>query len=421
MPRPWILFACLGLALAQAARADDWPEFRGPTGQGLAKGDTIPTRWSKTKNVVWKKWPAGSGWSSPVVAGGKVYLTSAEAIPGSKDLSLRASCLAAKDGALVWGKEVFRQDAKKAPRIHAKNSHASPTPIVAAGRLYVHFGHQGTACLDLAGKVLWTYRQPYPPVHGAGGSPVLVDDKLVFSTDGASERYVVALNIKDGKPAWRTKRSGSADRNFSFSTPLVITLDGKKQIISPGSGMVGAYDPGTGEEIWRVEYEGYSVIPRPVYGHGLVFIATGYESPAVMAIRPGGKGDVTDTHVKWTTKDAAPNTPSLLLVGEELYMVSDRGIASCLEAKTGKVHWSKRLAEAGYSASPIAAGGNVYFQSENGVGTVVKAGKTFEQVARNDLGERTLASYAVCDGSLFIRTASTLYRIGASGGRKATE
>ena len=407
---------CLALAalllLAAAIHGEDWPEFRGPTGQGLAKTDSLPDTWSKTKNVAWKKEVPGKGWSSPVIVGGKIYLTSAVAIENSKDLSLRALCLDAKDGKLLWSKEVFRQDAKKAPNIHGKNSHASPTPIVAGDRLYVHFGHQGSACLDLSGDVKWTYRDPYPPVHGNGGSPVLVDDLLVFSTDGARDRFVVALEADTGKLAWKTKRSGSADRNFSFSTPLVITVAGKKQIISPSSSMVGAYDPKSGKEIWTVEYDGYSVIPRPVFGHGLLFLSTGYNRPTLMAIEPGGTGDVTKSNVKWTTTNGAPHTPSPLLLGEELYLISDGGIASCLDAKTGKVHWTKRLTGKGYSSSPIAAAGKVYFLSENGVGTVVKAGKTFEQVSRNELGERTLASYAVSDGALFLRTASKLYRIG---------
>jgi outer membrane protein assembly factor BamB len=404
--------ALVGLLLSRApARSDDWPEFRGPTGQGLAKADRLPTEWSTTSHS-WKQEIPGKGWSSPVIAGGKIYLTSAVAIAGSEDLSLCALCLDAKDGKSIWRKEVFRQDARKAPPIHGKNSHASPTPIVSGERLYVHFGHQGTACLDLGGKVLWTYRDPYPPVHGNGGSPALVDDLLVFSADGARDRLVLALQTSNGKVKWKTRRSGRPIKNFSFSTPLVITVNNKKQIISPGSDMVGAYDPRTGKEIWRVRSTGYSVIPRPVYGHGLVFVSTGFESPVLLAIRPTGKGDVTATHVKWSLKRGAPRTPSPLLVGEELYLVSDDGFASCVTAKTGKVHWTKRLPGNGYSASPVAGGGNIYFESENGIGTVVKAGTVFEEVARNELGERTLASYAVSDGALFIRTIRHLYRIG---------
>jgi outer membrane protein assembly factor BamB len=418
--------ACLMLA-GPALHSENWPEFRGPTGQGISRAEHLPTEWGPAKNVAWKKQLPGTGWSSPAVVSGKVYLTAAVKIPGGDDLSLRALCLDARDGKLLWGQEVFKEEAGVAPPIHGKNSHASPTPLVAAGRLYVHFGHMGTACLDLAGKVLWRHREAYQPVHGNGGSPVLVDGRLVFSTDGATERLLVALDAGTGKVRWKTKRSGKAARkNFAFGTPLVITVGGKKQIISQGSNMVGAYDPQTGAEIWRVRYTGYSVIPRPVFGQGLLFIGTGYDRAGLIAVRPGGEGDVTETHVVWSTQKGAPHTPSPLLVGEELYLVSDSGVASCLEAKTGKVHWSKRLRGRGYSASPVAACGRVYFLSEDGVGTVVKAGKTFQEVARNEIGERTLASYAVSDGALFLRTERNLYRIGKApappaGGDKVTK
>jgi outer membrane protein assembly factor BamB len=413
-----MLRSILPLALAGAVlagtplHAEDWPEFRGPTAQGVSQTDNLPTQWSATKNVAWKRQIPGLGWSSPVIAAGKIYLTTAAPVDNSKDLSLRVLCLDAGDGKVLWNVEVFRPDNKKSPQIHSKNSHASPTPIVTPDRLYVHFGHEGTACLDLTGKVLWRYRDPYPPVHGAGGSPVLVDGFLVFSTDGLRERVVVALKADTGKVAWKTPRPGKPVKHFSFSTPLVIEVNGKKQIVSPSSDVVCAYDPATGKEIWHANYAGYSVIPRPVFGHGLVYVVTGYDAPGMIAVRPDGTGDVTDTHVKWSLTNNAPHTPSVLLAGDELYMVSDRGIASCLDAKTGEVHWSKRLPGKGYSASPILAGGKVYFLSEDGVGTVIKAGKAFEQVANNPLGEKTLASYAVADGALFIRSARHLWKIG---------
>jgi outer membrane protein assembly factor BamB len=210
---------------------------------------------------------------------------------------------------------------------------------------------------------------------------------------------------------WQTDRKSTAARTFSFSTPLVIDVKGQKQIVSPASDVVTAYDPKTGDEIWRVRYDGYSVIPRPVYGHGLLFLATGYGEPNVMAIRPpDGKGDVTETHVAWTAKKGAPHTPSLVLDGDLLYTVSDGGLASCFDAKTGKPHWQEKLG-GGFSASPILGDGKVYFQNEAGTGYVVKAGTTYELLAKNDLKERTLASYAATDGALFIRTAKHLYRI----------
>lgn len=411
MNRPALaLMTAIVFWFAPVAHADDWPEFRGPTGQGLVK-DKLPTTWSKDKNVIWKQEVPGKGWSSPVVVDGRVYLTTA--VPqDNRDQSLRALCLDAAKGNLLWEKEIFRENGKEAPRIHSKNSHASPTPLVRDGKLFVHFGHQGTACLDLDGKILWRNTTlGYAPVHGNGGSPILVEDMLVFSCDGGDKRFVVALNVADGKVRWKTPRTVEASRKFSFGTPLLIDVGGRPQIISPGSNVVCAYDPADGKEIWRVRYNGYSVIPRPVYGHGLLFIGTGYDRPTLLAIRPDGKGDVTDTHVVWKMTKAAPHTPSPLLVGEELYTIADNGVASCLNARTGEVFWQERLGGS-YSASPLFAGGKLYFQSEQGMGVVLQAGKEFKLLAKNPLDERSLASAAAADGALFLRTETHLYRIG---------
>jgi outer membrane protein assembly factor BamB len=399
----------VSLVLMAAARADDWPEFRGPTGQGHAKG-SLPIEWGPDKNVAWKQDIPGEGWSSPVVWAGRVYLTAA--VPGQKDVSLRALCLDARSGRVLWDVEALGTDAAKAGH-HTKNSNASPTPVTDGKHLYVHFGHLGTACLDLDGQVIW--RQTglsYQPVHGNGGSPILVDDLLIFSIDGTDKQCVVALERTTGKVRWQTDRRSRAFKKFSFHTPLLIEAAGRRQVISAGSELVSAYDPKTGEELWRVRHNGYSVIPRPVYGHGLVFISTGYDAPSLIAIRPDGKGDVTDTHVAWRMTKNAPHTPSPLLVGDELYVVSDRGIASCLNAKTGEVRWSERLG-GDFSASPQEADGKVYFQNETGVGFVVRAGIAgrYELLAKNDLRERTLASYAAADGALFIRAEKHLYRI----------
>jgi outer membrane protein assembly factor BamB len=401
---------CVVLSGLQAQA--NWPEFRGPTGQGLVNGKAgYPDQWSSTKNVAWKKAIPGSGWSSPIVVKDRIYLTAAVPLEKEKDLSLRTLCLDAKTGAVLWNKQVFKQEGAKSPGIHSKNSHASPTPILVGDRLYVHFGHKGTACLDLAGKVLWTNTKlTYAPVHGNGGSPVVVDGTLIFSCDGSDKRFLVALNCADGKEKWRTKRSENAGRGFSFSTPLAITVKGKKQIVSPGSDMVAGYDPVSGKEIWKVRYEGYSVIPRPVYGQGLLFIGTGYDSPELLAIRPDGTGDVTDTHVKWRLRKGAPHTPSPLLIGDELYLISDGGIASCLDAKTGEQHWQQRLT-GGFSASPIAAGGKIYFLNETGSCFVVRAAKKYERLAKNDLKEKTLASIGADGGALFIRTDQHVYKI----------
>ncbi len=394
--------------------ADDWPEFRGPTGMGIARGG-LPMEWGPTRNVVWKQTIPGKGWSSPIVVAGRVYLTTSVPTAGRQDgdQSLRALCLDAQTGKTLWETEVFRQPGSTAPRIHSKNSHASPTPLCDGKRLYVHFGHLGTACLDLAGKVLWRNSEfKYAPVHGSGGSPILVDNSLVFSCDGADRQFVVALDRETGKVIWKTDRKSEAFKKFSFSTPLVIAVNGAKQIISPASDAVMAYDSASGREIWRARYDGYSVIPKPVYGHGLVFVCTGFDSPSLQAIQTGGEGDVTATHVAWSTRRAVPLTPSLLLVGDELYMVSDSGVASCLDAKTGKVHWQERLGGT-FSASPLYADGEIYFQSEQGTGIILKAGREFQKLATNSLDERTLASYAAADGALFIRTEKHLYKFQA--------
>ena len=402
MVRRLFALATASVLLSSPLFADNWPEFRGPTGQGLVENGTPPVQWSKTQNVVWKQKVPGAGWSSPVVVDGRVFLTSAVPVPGSSDLALCALAFSIKDGKPLWQQELFRENTKTIPKPHTKNSHASPTPLVNGNHLFVHFGHMGTACLDLAGKVIWKNdKLSYKPIHGNGGSPILVDDKLIFSCDGGDQQFIVALDAASGREAWKTDRKIDSAKTFSFSTPLLIEVKGQKQVISPASGAVMAYDPATGKEIWRVRYNGYSVIPRPVYGHGLVFLSTGFDAPTVLAIKPDGQDDVTDTHVAWRTKKDAPNTPSLLLVGTELYMVSDRGIASCLDAKTGAVHWAEKL-NANFSASPVYADGKIYLQSEEGEGIVLKAGKTFEELARNPMGEKTLASYAFADGALFL-------------------
>lgn len=400
------------LLLASLASAENWPEFRGPTGQGLSAAENLPLEWSPTQNVRWKQAIPGKGWSSPIFVEGRIYLTIAIPQGAAGDQSLSALCLDAATGKILWQTEVRRQQARTAPRIHNKNSHASPTPIFAGGRLYVHFGHMGTACLNAEGKILWKQTElGYRPVHGNGGSPLLLNDRLIFSMDGAAKQFVVALSAKTGEVLWKTKREVDQLKKFAFCTPLAITVKGKRQVISPGAGAVGAYDPATGEEIWKVRYEeGYSLIPRPVYGQGFVFVCTGYDRPSLLAIRPDGQGDVTDTHVAWQTDRGVPHSASPLLVETELYLVSDRGIASCRDAKTGKVHWQQRL-EGNYSASPLYADGKIYFQNEQGVGTVIAAGKTFRKLASNDLQARTLASYAVADGALFIRTEKEIYRI----------
>jgi outer membrane protein assembly factor BamB len=409
-----MLTVLLGSVVAPAAASDDWPQFRGPTGQGISTATGIPVEWNTRKNVAWSVEIPGRGWSSPVIAGGKIYLTTSLGKPHGP-VSLFAVCLDEATGKPVWDTQVFQPNTSLASQMHGKNSLASPTPVVTADRLYVHFGHMGTAALDLSGKLIWQQTGlKYEPVHGAGGSPALIGDLLVVDCDGAHDPFIAALDAKSGAIKWKTPRESAARKTFSFSTPLPIDIDGQTQIISPASGFVGSYDPADGHEMWRVRYgEGYSVVPRPVFAQGLVFVSSAFDFPVVYAIRPGGaRGDATNSHVVWTRTKGGPNTPSLLVSGDELYMVSDGGIASCLDAKTGKVHWTHRL-NGTFSASPIWAEGRIYFQTEAGLGIVVKADRTFEQLAENDLGERSLASPAAADGALFIRTERHLWKIAA--------
>ncbi|MGN6546195.1 MAG: PQQ-binding-like beta-propeller repeat protein, partial [Aureliella sp.] len=316
----------------------------------------------------------------------------------------------AREGKLVRRVDLFNVSSAKTTK-HAKNSNASPTPVIDGERVYVHFGHLGTACTTLDGEIVWRNdKLDYPPVHGNGGSPVVVGRSLIFSEDGAKEAKVLALDTATGEVRWETPRDVEASKKFSFGTPLVLNVNGQQQVIIPGSNVVQSLDPETGNEFWRVRYEGYSVIPRPILADGLVMVCTGYDRPSLLAIRPDGKGDVTDTHVVWKTDVAVPHTPSLCTHKGLLFMVSDKGIASCLEAATGKEVWKERIG-GNFSASPLLAGDVIYLLSEEGDATVIKADREFSRIARNRLGERTLASMAVVDHDLLIRSAVALYRI----------
>jgi len=399
---------CCALLLSSLTLAADWPQFRGPAGDGHYDGPKLPTKWGPDTNVAWKTPIPGLGWSSPIIWKGKVYLTTAVEEKGG--YSLRALCLDAKTGKIEWSKEVFREESATAPKIHNKNSHASSSPIIDGERLYVHFGHMGTAALSLDGKqILWKNdKLKYKPVHGNGGSPILVDDKLVFNCDGGDVQFIAALDKKTGNIAWKTDRKGGYPRGFSFATPLLIARGKDRLIISPGSGLVGAYDPATGTEVWRVKYDGYSLIPKPVFGDGLVYVATGYNTPSLHAIKPDGKGDITASNVAWTLKRAVPHTPSMLYDGNELYMVSDGGLATCMDTKSGEVLWSERV-KGNYSASPTFADGKIFLTSEDGKGTVLAAGREFKVLQENDLGERTFAAFAAADGNLLVRTDKQLY------------
>ena len=385
--------------------AQEWPQFRGPGGQGHSSERGLPLTWGEGRNVAWKTPIPGLGWSSPVVAGGRVWITTAIEQRG---ISLRVVAFDA-----ATGREVVNVEAFKIPldrrEINPKNSWASPTPVIEGDRVYVHFGADGTAALTASGEIIWKNRFDYVSQHGAGGSPVVYGDLLIVNCDGSDVAFVVALDKRTGKVKWKTNRGFPADQ--AYTTPLVIRAGDRDQLISIGAFRARAYDPATGKEIWRVRYdEGFSNVPRPVFAHGLVFIATGFQQPSLLAVRPDGKGDVTKTHVAWSITRGAPLTPSPLAVGDELYLVTDGGIATCLDARTGTMLWQQRLGGT-YSASPVFADGRIYFLAEQGVTTVIAPGRAFQRLAQNALDGGLLASMAVAGGSLFLRTDSHLYRI----------
>jgi len=394
------------VAIVREGSAQEWPQFRGPTGQGHATASSLPIEWGESRNVVWKTAVPGLGWSSPVIGGGRVWLTSAT---GDRDISLRALAFDVDTGREAVNVEVFRI---KSPReINPKNSWASPTPVLEGDRVYVHFGADGTAALTSTGEIVWRTKFPYESQHGAGGSPIVYNDLLIFSCDGSDAAFVVALDKNTGKVRWKTNRRYPADQ--AYTTPLAISVAGRDQVVSIGAFRVGSYDPATGKEIWRASYaDGFSNVPRPVYGHGLVYIATGFQEPSLLAVKPDGTGDVTRTHIAWELRRGAPLTPSPILVADELYVLNDGGILSCLDAQSGTIRWQQRLGGT-YSASPIFADGRLYFSSEQGTTTVIVPGREFRRVATNTLDGAILASIGVANGSLFVRTDTHLYRIGA--------
>lgn len=392
----------LGSLCALPLAAEDWPQFRGPSGQGHSAERNLPQEWSDTKNLRWKTEIPGAGWSSPSIVDGRIWLTTAT----ENGNSLRLLSLDAGTGKIALDTEVFHiRDA--GPGLHKKNSFASPTAIVSGDRIYVHYGFFGTACLDTKGKVLWTQTLKYEPQHGPGGSPALFEDLLIISCDGFDAQYVTALDTATGKVRWKTPRGKG---NQAYTTPLVINANGQPQVISPGAHHAYSYDPRTGKELWFIEYgSGFSNVPRPVYAHGLVYICSGFFQPVLFAVRPGGRGNVTSTEVAWTHQRSVPLTPSPIVVGNELYMISDNGIGVCLDARTGESRWQKRIG-GNHSASPVAADGRLYFLSEEGECTVLAPGAEYREIARNTVSERTLASIAVSGGALYLRGDRHLFR-----------
>jgi outer membrane protein assembly factor BamB len=397
---------------ALSAESGTWPQFRGPTGQGIAEGKG-PLKWSKDQGIGWKVKMPASGWSSPVIAAGKIVLTGARKDGGATILS--AFAFDTKSGQPLWSVDLFRPTAAETAAMHAKNSLASSTPVIGDDDIvYVHFGHMGTAALRLDdGQVVWKKQIAYKPMHGNGSSPVLVGDLLVVNADAEVDPSILALRRTDGEIAWRTPRKQQVRSYFSFSTPLVVENDGRTEILSPGSGLIGSYAPEDGRLLWKVTYgEGYSVVPRPVASDGMLFVATGYNIPKLLGIRLGkAEGDVTRTHQVWEVTRRMPKTPSMLATNGQVLALDDTGTLSGLDAKTGKSVWNLKL-PGNFSASPILAGNTLYAPTEDGVVYVFGMSPAGAEVLFEfDSGERTLASPVLLDGALYLRTDEHLWKI----------
>jgi outer membrane protein assembly factor BamB len=400
--------------------AENWPQFRGPDGTGHSDALSLPLHWSETRNVIWKTVIHDRGWSSPVIYGKQIWLTSA-----SQDgRELFVLCVDRDTGKIIRDWKLF--EVAQPQYVHPFNTPASPTPVIEEGRVYITFGAAGTACIDTKTfRILWERRDiECNHFRGAGSSPILFRNLLLMHFDGSDHQFVMALDKRTGKTVWQTKRSidfqdldkngkpaADGDLRKAFSTPHVEQINGRWEMISLGAKAAYSYDPFTGRELWRVEERGqHSASTRPVVGHGMIFFPTGFSAGQLFAVRTGGEGLITDTHIVWKLKRGVSNKPSILLVDDLIYMIGDAGIASCIDAKTGEQVWQQRIAGE-YSASPLYADGRLWFFSEDGKTTVLKPGRVFEQVGENRLDEGFLASPAIAGKAFYLRTRTHLYRI----------
>jgi outer membrane protein assembly factor BamB len=423
---PRLLAFLTALLLTPLAAATDWLGFRGPWGDGqvTAPGDSrpvgLPLTWSETENVVWKTPIPERGWSTPAILDNQIWLTTAR--PDGHDFYVLS--IDATTGRVRVNEKLFHWDAPE-PLGNNVNSYATPSPALEPGRVYVHFGSYGTACLDTAtGKTLWQ-REDLPCRHyrGPSSSPVLFENTVILTLDGADLQYLIALDKKTGRTVWRTNRSvewndtdspikmvQEGDRRKAHSTPLLVTIAGQPRMISTGAKAAYGYDPRTGRELWRVRYDAWSAAPVPVYREGLTFLLTGGGKTELIAVRTDGSGDVTDTHIAWRVGNNIARTVSPVLVDDLLYMMTDDGVLTCLESATGQQVWRQRL-PGKYAASPIHGDGRLYFCNQEGKTTVIKPGRTFEVLATNTLATGLMASPAVAGPALFLRTKTDLYRI----------
>ena len=389
----------------------NWPEFRGPAGNGHATAQHLPTKFNETDNVRWKTALSGRAWSSPVIWGNQLWVTTAT-VDGS---TMSAVGLDKQTGEILHEVRVF--DVANPREIHFTNTYASGTPVIEEDRLYVHFGSYGTACLHTdSGQILWQ-RQDLPCHHwrGPGSSPILDGDKLIFHLDGYDYQYAIAVNKRTGETIWRTPRShdyhsDNGDHKKAYGTPLVITAGGRRQLISPTAKGTVSLDPKTGEELWFVGWEQHSTACRPVFENGLVFLTSGFPKAERFSVDPTGTGDVTKTHVVWHSRRGIPSKPSPLWVDGLLYLVHDSGILHCMDASNGDTVWQKRLGGS-FSSSPLSADGKIYLLSREGAAIVIAPGREYRELAVNQFNSGFEAAAAVSDNALFLRTTTHLYRI----------
>jgi len=408
--RPALVYCCLFLAF-QPARAENWPRFRGGAGQGTSPEAALPIKWSAQDSIAWKTPIPGEGWSSPIVWDQRVFVTATT----DAGTSCRIIALDAETGKLLWDREVFKQ---QPPHKRPENSHATPTPTTDGERVYATFGEGGIAAVTVGGEPVWTYQDfKFHSHHGLSASPILFKDLLIMPYDGSSKTdkavgwqktwdgaLIVALERATGKVRWKSPRGPS---RLGHATPLLVPVAGQEVLVSPAGEVVQAFEPQSGKLLWTVAAIGEGVTPSPVVAEGMVFAASGFGATALRAIRLEGRPEETTRPVVWETRKGVTTIPSPIYVKPYLYMVTEKGILNCLEAASGKEVWQERL-PGSYHASPIYAGGNLYFLAENGETTVVAPGPQFKVVAQNPLGERCLASMAVANGRLFIRTAGNL-------------
>jgi outer membrane protein assembly factor BamB len=409
------------------AAVENWPQFRGPRGDGHAETTGLPLKFSETEHVKWKAPVHGKAWSSPVIWGNQVWMTTAN----EEGTELSVVCLDKETGKVLRDEILFRVATPQ--EAHRFNSYASPTPVIEEGRIYVTFGSPGTACLDTkTGQVLWQ-RTDFVCNHfrGAGSSPIAWEDLLIMNFDGSDFQYVAAVEKKTGKTVWKTDRSvdfadlepngkPKADGDFrkAFSTPHVAEVNGRPVLFSSGAKAHYAYDPRTGRELWRVEEPAqHSASTRPVLGFGFVYFLTGFSKGQLLAVKlpqkggaPAAAAALPESEVPWRIKKSVPAKPSLLLIDDLIYMIDDGGIASCVDAKTGEDVWRERV-QGNFSSSPIYSDGRIYIGNEEGKVYVLATGREFKLLAENKLTDGIMASPAVSGKALFYRTKTALYRL----------